>query len=52
MERELAIGEPVLTADELRALLQEQPSLPPSDSSLQVPVLPSVGPSVSLPYGS
>jgi DNA-binding NarL/FixJ family response regulator len=30
VERELAIGEPVLTADELRALLQEQPSLPPS----------------------
>jgi len=29
-EHELAIGEPVLTADELRALLQEQPSLPPS----------------------
>ena len=29
-DRDLAIGEPVLTADELRALLQEQPSLPPS----------------------
>jgi hypothetical protein len=25
-----AVGEPVLTADELRALLQEQPSMPPS----------------------
>lgn len=30
LDHELAIGEPVLTADELRALLQEQPSLPPS----------------------
>jgi len=29
-DHELAVGEPVLTADELRALLQEQPSLPPS----------------------
>jgi hypothetical protein len=28
---ETGAGEPVLTADELRALLQEQPSLPPSD---------------------
>ena len=26
-------GEPVLTADELRALLQEQPSMPPSGGS-------------------
>jgi hypothetical protein len=26
------IGEPVLTADELRALLQDQPSMPPSDT--------------------
>jgi hypothetical protein len=32
LERELGIGEPVLTADELRALLQEQPSLPPGGS--------------------
>jgi len=30
VDADLAIGEPVLTADELRALLQEQPSLPPS----------------------
>ncbi len=29
-DHDLAVGEPVLTADELRALLQEQPSLPPS----------------------
>jgi hypothetical protein len=29
-DRDIAVGEPVLTADELRALLQEQPSLPPS----------------------
>lgn len=29
IDRDIAIGEPVLTADELRALLQEQPSLPP-----------------------
>jgi hypothetical protein len=29
-ERDFAIGEPVLTADELRALLHEQPSVPPS----------------------
>ena len=29
---ETATGEPVLTADELRALLQEQPSMPPSGS--------------------
>lgn len=28
-EHDLAIGEPVLTADELRALLHEQPSFPP-----------------------
>jgi hypothetical protein len=27
------VGEPVLTADELRALLQEQPSMPPSGGS-------------------
>jgi hypothetical protein len=27
------VGEPVLTADELRALLQEQPSMPPSSGS-------------------
>jgi DNA-binding NarL/FixJ family response regulator len=27
---EFSMGEPVLTADELRALLQEQPSMPPS----------------------
>ena len=27
---ETPIGEPVLTADELRALLQDQPSMPPS----------------------
>ena len=26
-------GEPVLTADELRALLQEQPSMPPAGGS-------------------
>jgi hypothetical protein len=30
IDRDIAVGEPVLTADELRALLQEQPSLPPS----------------------
>jgi hypothetical protein len=29
-DREISSGEPVLTAEELRALLQEQPSLPPS----------------------
>lgn len=29
VERDLAVGEPVLTADELRALLQEQPTNPP-----------------------
>lgn len=29
---ELAIGEPVLTADELRALLQDQPMMPPSQT--------------------
>ena len=29
------IGEPVLTADELRALLQDQPSMPPAGSSDQ-----------------
>jgi hypothetical protein len=29
-DHDLAVGEPVLTADELRALLHEQPSLPPS----------------------
>ena len=29
---ETPIGEPVLSADELRALLQEQPSMPPSGS--------------------
>jgi hypothetical protein len=28
-----SVGEPVLTADELRALLQEQPSMPPSSGS-------------------
>jgi hypothetical protein len=27
-----SVGEPVLTADELRALLQEQPSMPPTGS--------------------
>jgi hypothetical protein len=27
---DMPIGEPVLTADELRALLQDQPSMPPS----------------------
>ncbi len=30
IEDDLAMGEPVLTADELRALLQDQPSMPPS----------------------
>jgi hypothetical protein len=30
-DMEFLPGEPVLTADELRALLQEQPSLPPGD---------------------
>jgi hypothetical protein len=30
---ETPIGEPVLTADELRALLQDQPSMPPAGSS-------------------
>jgi hypothetical protein len=30
---DLGIGEPVLTADELRALLQDQPSMPPSGTS-------------------
>jgi hypothetical protein len=29
-EEEMPVSEPVLTADELRALLQEQPSMPPS----------------------
>jgi hypothetical protein len=29
-DRDFVIGEPVLTADELRALLHEQPSVPPS----------------------
>jgi len=31
-DRDPSIGEPVLTADELRALLQEQPSIPPGSS--------------------
>lgn len=30
---ELGIGEPILSAEELRALLQEQPSLPPSEEN-------------------
>ena len=30
-DRDLSVGEPVLTADELRALLQEQPSVPPGE---------------------
>jgi hypothetical protein len=30
LEEEAGMSEPVLTADELRALLQEQPSMPPS----------------------
>jgi hypothetical protein len=30
VEESINGGEPVLTADELRALLQEQPSMPPS----------------------
>jgi hypothetical protein len=30
IERDLSIGEPVLTAEELRALLHEQPTFPPS----------------------
>lgn len=30
LEQELSLAEPVLSADELRALLQEQPSMPPS----------------------
>jgi hypothetical protein len=29
-EEDTPVSEPVLTADELRALLQEQPSMPPS----------------------
>jgi hypothetical protein len=29
---DVGIGEPVLTADELRALLQDQPSMPPAGS--------------------
>jgi DNA-binding NarL/FixJ family response regulator len=32
-EDDLPVNEPVLTADELRALLQEQPSMPPSGGS-------------------
>ena len=32
---ETPIGEPVLTADELRALLQDQPAMPPAGSSEQ-----------------
>ena len=32
VERDLAIGEPVLTADELRALLHEQPTSPPGNA--------------------
>jgi hypothetical protein len=31
MEEEMSVGEPVLTAEELRALLQEQPALPPDE---------------------
>jgi hypothetical protein len=31
-DRDLSVGEPVLTADELRALLQEQPSVPPGEN--------------------
>jgi hypothetical protein len=30
---ETSVSEPVLTADELRALLQEQPSMPPASGS-------------------
>ena len=33
VEESINGGEPVLTADELRALLQEQPSMPPSGGS-------------------
>ncbi len=29
-DQDISVGEPVLTADELRALLQEQPSFPPN----------------------
>jgi hypothetical protein len=32
---ETPIGEPVLSTDELRALLQDQPSMPPSSSAEQ-----------------
>jgi len=32
-ESDLTIGEPVLTADELRALLQDQPAMPPSSTA-------------------
>jgi hypothetical protein len=32
IDRDPSIGEPVLTADELRALLQEQPSTPPGSN--------------------
>jgi hypothetical protein len=33
MDQELSVGEPVLSADELRALLQEQPLLPPDEQT-------------------
>ena len=33
IEDTLTSGEPVLTADELRALLQDQPAMPPSNAT-------------------